>query len=208
MSKFPPEIYYKVFAYLRSERDAEELFKAVFTNGEDSERNYNKFVKFAESCRWLNGNVAFISSLPYSECYQEEVRRLSIRKYDFSLIDADMLPQEILGMYNQVLSKFHNIKRSMQRLRLFYHGQDSNNSWIWKIESKIRFEKTAQYLSALNNLLELDTPLEYFLEHYENSVTKESYKHYKHIFTGDKDNNPWWMLDTDEEFCSDSEMSE
>lgn len=190
------EILNHVFQYIVSERDAEEFYRAVYTDGQDSHRNQNLFLAECERRRWNGEGIACLSSLPYSQQYRNDVARIAARQYDFSLANVDDLPRELLRMFDNVDYQWGLLKRCMQMLQYYYPIQDRHNQWIWKIEAKKRFEKAAQYLCALENLLAMDSPLEEFLEDFEGVVNKNTYPEYKRR-TGDA---YWWMLSDDEEF--------
>lgn len=203
--KLPPELLDRIFDFVVSEKDAEEFYRAVFTDGVDSQRNANRFLQYCERKRWDRGGVAFVSSLPYNNMYLDEVRRIAAVSYDYSLTSADTLPREILSLYQEVSEEMILLKRCMQRLRYEYNSHDRKNPWIWKIDSRRRFEKAAQFLTALRNLLAMDSHLETWLEDMEGSVTRQSYGEYRRRLVEDDQMLPWWMLETDEEFFSENE---
>jgi hypothetical protein len=197
--KIPPEILNHVFNYIVSERDAEEFYRAVYTDGQDSHRNQNSFLLECERRRWEGEGIACLSSLPYTNNYKFDVARIAARQYDFSLANIDDLPTELLRMFDSVKYQWGLLKRCMQMLQHYYPTQDKLNQWIWKIEAKKRFEKAAQYLCALENLLAMDSPLEEFLEDFEGVVTKETFQEYKTRCAIEDGEAYWWQSDSDSE---------
>lgn len=208
--KLPLEVLDNVFSCLQSEIDAEQFYRAVYTNGEDSDENANRFLQECEKRRWDNKGIAHLSNLPYNQLHQSEVTRLAARMYDYTLFSADDLPPEIFRMFRNVEVKWAKIRERMHMLRKYYKQFDQKNPWIWKLETKQRFEVTAQYLFALENLMDVGEPsagpVEHFIEESEGVVTKENFAGYRKEFNHGE---PWymedavsakWVSETDSEF--------
>lgn len=193
MQKLPNELLEKIFQYIQSERDAEQFYIGVFLDGEDTDWNHNTFIREAERRRWSKGDVALVSSLPYNNRYIYEIGRISGVVYDFSLMECDELPQMIYRMYEETTEAFHNLTRTMRRLRRYYRDHDQHNTWIWKLEAKRRYEKAAQFLNAMTNMLEMNSELEEWLSDHEDSVVKETYQQYKTRY--ELTDDVWWVTE-------------
>lgn len=194
-TKLPPEILELVFRNIRSECDAEQFFRAVFTNGEDSDYNKNKFLRFCERKRWDNQGIAHILPLPYNEMYYDEVRRIAAIEYNFEKVDTDHLPRKLIRLFDGVKLQWDNLRRTMDVIRRYAHTE-RENPWIWKLEAKERYRKAAQFLLALDNLLGMDSELEQFLVEMEGTIRYDEYETYKRM-GGEFDR--WYMFETESE---------